>query len=130
MRGVMLMNKKRMKRYALMVRLFLSNDGLKKSDMVKKSGLFGLYGDGNYWFPRVLPAEPSMVRIHNNVHVATDAYFCTHDVMQRMFDAVPEYYELLPETVKSAGGVIPITQVKLKYSTTVSLALKQSSCME
>lgn len=98
------MNLQRMKRYLLMVRLFFSTDGLKKSRMVKKSGLFGAYGEGNYWFPRILPAEPNLVKIHNNVHVASDVYFCTHDVMQRMFNAVPEYYEMLPESVRKSGG--------------------------
>lgn len=88
-----------------MARLFFTSNGLKKSDMVKKSGLFGEYGNKNYWFPRVLPAEPNLVKIHNNVHIASDVYFCTHDVMQRMFDNVPQYYELLPESVRKSGGV-------------------------
>lgn len=101
------MNWPRIKRYWLMLRLFFSTDGLVKARMVKNSGLFGTYGEGNYWFPRILPAEPNLVKIHNNVHVASDVYFCTHDVMQRMFNAVPEYYEMLPESVRKSGGGYP-----------------------
>jgi len=101
------MNLKRFKRYMLMLRLTLSTNGLKKSDLVKKANLFGQYGEKNYWFPRVLPAEPHLVKIHNNVHVASGVYFCTHDVMQRMFDNVPEYYNLLPEKIKNCGGGYP-----------------------
>ena len=122
------MNLQRMKRYLLMVRLFFSTDGLKKSRMVKKSGLFGAYGEGNYWFPRILPAEPNLVKIHNNVHVASDVYFCTHDVMQRMFNAVPEYYEMLPESVRKSGGGIPITPGRSRSLTTASSVPGPSSC--
>lgn len=101
------MNRKRIKRYLLMLRLTLSTDGLKKSDMIKKAGLFGTYGEKNYWFPRILPAEPNLVKIHNNVHVASDVYFCTHDVMQRMFDNVPEYYDMLPKERRERGQGYP-----------------------
>lgn len=98
------MNIRRLKRNILMLRLTLSADGLKKSKMVKRADLFGEYGEGNYWFPRILPAEPHLVKIHNNVHVATDVYFCTHDVMHRMFDHVKEYHEFLEDSEKSSGG--------------------------
>lgn len=92
------------KRYFLMLKLTLSSDGLKKAKIVKKANIFKMYGEKNYWFPRQLPAEPHLITIHNNVHVATDVYFCTHDVMQRMFNNVPEYYELLSDKIKLKGG--------------------------
>lgn len=33
---------------------------------------------------------------HNNVNIATDVYFCDHDVIQHMLNNVPEYLKLLP----------------------------------
>ncbi|MBQ3543811.1 MAG: acyltransferase [Lachnospiraceae bacterium] len=100
----MIVNIKKLKRLWMMFRLTISSDGLKKAKIVKKSNMFKAYGENNYWFPRILPAEPHLVKIHNNVHVATDVYFCTHDVMQRMFNNVPEYYDLLSEKDKASGG--------------------------
>lgn len=93
------MNRNRIKRLVTMLRLFVTADGLKKSAIVKKSGLFAMYGENNYWFPRILPAECNLVRIHNNVHIASDVYFCTHDVMQRMFENDKSLKELLGQTV-------------------------------
>lgn len=101
------MNFGRIKRYLLMCRMFVLTDGVKKSRMIKKANLFGKYGDKNYWFPRILPAEPHCIKIHNNVHIASGVYFCTHDVMQRMFDNVPEYYDFLPENIRAKGEGYP-----------------------
>lgn len=93
------MNK--MKRMILMLKLSMCNSGIKKSKIVKKAKIFAEYGENNYWFPRILPAESELVTIHNNVHIASDVYFCTHDVMQRMFNNMPECVIFLPD---SAGG--------------------------
>lgn len=72
--------------------------------MVKRSDLFVASGEGNYWFPRILPAEPNLVKIHDNVHVTSDVYFNTHSVMQCMFGVVPDYYQMLPESVRKSRG--------------------------
>lgn len=114
----------RWKRLYLMLRLTLSSNGLKKAVLVKKANIFKVYGDKNYWFPRILPAEPHLVKIHNNVHVASDVYFCTHDVMQRMFDNVPEYYDLLPESVKSRGGGYPYKTGEIEIFDNVFIGAK------
>lgn len=45
-----------------------------------------MFGERNYWFPRVIPADPEMVSIHSNVKIATDVYFCTHDVFHKLFN--------------------------------------------
>ena len=73
--------------------------------MVMRSGLFGEYRENNYWFPRILPAEPHLVKIHNNVHIATDVYFCTHDVIFRMLNFAPDYYNMLSNDLKKRGGL-------------------------
>lgn len=96
----------RLKRYILMLRLMVCTNGIKKSDMVKRSELFGQYGENNYWFPRILPAEPHLVKIHNNVHIATDVYFCTHDVIFRMLNSMPEYYNMLSSDLKKMGDIV------------------------
>ena len=59
--------------------------------------MFGLIGENCYYFPRKLPAEPQNILIHNNVVVATEVYFCDHDVIQHMLNHVPEYLSLLPK---------------------------------
>lgn len=108
-------------RYFSMLGLFLSTEGLKKSRMVRRSDLFGANGEGTYWFPRILSAEPNLVKFHDNVRVASDVYFCIYAVVKRMINAVSEYYEMLSESVRKLGGS--------RSFTTASLVPRSSSCM-
>lgn len=87
-----------------MLGLFLSTEGLKKSRMVRRCDLFGANGEGTYWFPRILSAEPNLVKFHDNVRVASDVYFCIHNVVKRMINAVSEYYAMLSESVRKLGA--------------------------
>lgn len=64
--------------------------GTQRAEYLKKTQLFGMFGDHCYFFPRILPAEPSMIKIHNNVNIATDVYFCDHDVMNHLFNNIPD----------------------------------------
>lgn len=79
------MNISRLKKLVLILRLSLCNDGEKKAEIVKKNLHFGMYGENNYWYPRIIPSEPELVKIHNNVAVATNVYFCTHDPLHKTF---------------------------------------------
>lgn len=36
-----------------------------------------------------MPTDIEWISIHNNVKVATDMYFCTHDVLQDLFNDAP-----------------------------------------
>jgi acetyltransferase-like isoleucine patch superfamily enzyme len=64
---------------------------------LRKANIFGQFGENCYWFPRKLPAEPKNVILHNNVNVATEVYFCDHDVIHHMLNNVPEYAARLPK---------------------------------
>ena len=52
--------------------------------------MFKAFGDNNYWFPKIIPADPEMVSIHDNVKIATDVYFCTHAVLHNLFYDDPD----------------------------------------
>lgn len=36
-----------------------------------------------------MPIDLELISIHNNVKVATDVYFCTHDILQDLFNDAP-----------------------------------------
>lgn len=42
--------------------------------------MFGSMGNKCFYHPRKLPSEPHRVFFGNNVVIATDVYFCTHDI--------------------------------------------------
>ena len=47
---------------------------------------FKSFGDNNFRRTRILPPEPQMVTIGNNVKVAADVYFCSRDVLHMVFN--------------------------------------------
>ena len=73
----------------LTVRLNLCGSGVKKAKILKKHGKFKMFGERNFWYSRNVPADMELMSVHNNVNVATDVYFCTHDVIHRMFNKDP-----------------------------------------
>ena len=76
----------RIKKLIMIIRLSLSNNGYKKAEYLKKKKIFKKFGNNNFWYPRIIPADPNMISIGNNVKVATDVYFCTHDVLHNLFN--------------------------------------------
>lgn len=81
---------KRKRKLLLMLRMQLCADGYKKAEILKKHKYFAEFGEKNYWYPHDLPADPEMIRIHNNVKVAANVYFCTHDVLHNLFADDPD----------------------------------------
>lgn len=47
--------------------------------------MFGYLGENVLFQPTKLPNEPKLIKIHNNVKVASDVTFYTHDVINSMF---------------------------------------------
>lgn len=90
-----MLSKKRLKRIRAMVGVLFIKDGYERAEYLKKRQFFSQFGERNYWYPRNLPADPENVYIHNNVVVATDVYFCTHDIAHRMLNECEEYVQLL-----------------------------------
>lgn len=81
------------RRVKIMALMQFYRGGVNRANYLKKKNIFGLCGDNCYWYPRVLPAEPDMIFLHNNVNIATSVYFCDHDVMNHMFNNMTEAVE-------------------------------------
>lgn len=78
--------KKEYSRLWVMIKLLLLRRGEDRAAFLKKQNVFGMMGDNCFWHPKTLPSDPKWVYLHNNVNVATDAYFCTHDVLHILFN--------------------------------------------
>lgn len=88
------------KKLLIILRLSLTNSGRKKAEYLKSLGTFKVFGNHNFWYSRVIPADMDLISVHNNVKVATDVYFCTHDVLHNMFNDDPNlgrYYRYSAE---------------------------------
>lgn len=69
-----------MKKIIAKLGCFFIHNGFNKAKFLKKASIFGSFGENCFWHPRILPSEAEKVFIGNNVAVATDVYFCTHDI--------------------------------------------------
>ena len=58
--------------------------GKHKSKWLHKHNIFGYMGRNVLYQPRTLPNEPELIKIHDNVKIAADVTFYTHDVINMM----------------------------------------------
>lgn len=82
----------------IILRLSITNSGSKKAEYLRKLHTFKQFGEHNFWYSRVIPTDMELISVHNNVKVATDVYFCTHDVMHNLFNDDPA-------AIKIGGGI-------------------------
>ncbi len=77
--------------------IFLLPSGVIRTKWIRRFGLFAGVGENFYFCPRKLPADPKLIRFHDNVAVATDVMFINHDVSQKVFNGykdepVPKFF--------------------------------------
>ena len=57
----------------------------------KKKDIFAGFGENIRYASNTIPAEPYLVKIHNNVRIAADVRFITHDIIDGMLAQCEEY---------------------------------------
>ena len=75
----------RMRRYLMLLRIFLHRGGYKRADFLRKKNYFAAQGDHCYLQPWNFGTEPYMISLGNNVHVASGVTFINHDITALMF---------------------------------------------
>ena len=54
--------------------------GSMRTKFLRKHNIFAYMGENVFWQPRIYPSDGEMIKIHNNVTVATDVRFIMHDI--------------------------------------------------
>ncbi len=57
-----------------------------RSKMLKKHNYFYEMGENVHFQPRQLPADPKFIKLHNNISIASNVHFITHDVIHYVFN--------------------------------------------
>lgn len=78
----------------------------KRSRRLKKKGFFAEMGENVHFQPRKLPADPKYIKLHNNIKVASDVTFITHDIIHSMFNDMAD--KECDVTFKSHLGCIEV----------------------
>ena len=62
----------------------------KRTKWLKTHNFFYEMGENVHFQPRNLPADPKYIKIHNNVAVASNVHFVTHDIINKVFNNMDE----------------------------------------
>lgn len=74
-----------LKKYIIMFNLLIRPDGNKRARYLKKIRAFNKMGENCYFHPRVIPTEPYLVSMGDNVVITANVNFITHDILAHMF---------------------------------------------
>ena len=61
-----------------------------RSKLLKKHRYFYEMGENVHFQPRVLPADPKFIKLHNNIAVASNVSFVTHDIIHKVLNHLPD----------------------------------------
>lgn len=81
------------KRAWIQLQMFTFQSGLKRTAYLKRKHVFGSIGEKVMLQSRKVPLYPELIFIGNNVRVASNVSFLTHDVTHNMLNNIPEYVE-------------------------------------
>ncbi len=68
------------------IKLMLTLDALKRADYIREKRLFHHMGNNCMVMFRKLPLYPRLISFGDNVWIASNVNFCTHDVIHRMLN--------------------------------------------
>ena len=74
------------KMFWLKFRYSLILTGEKRTVFLKRHRVFYSMGEKCHFQPRNLPADPQLIKLGNNVSVASDVVFITHDIIHNVFN--------------------------------------------
>lgn len=80
------MNKEVFKRRLIQIKMYTTSNGFKKADMLREAGIFHKIGDHCFYHSKLLPAEPFLVSIGDNVVISADVRFITHSIANIVFN--------------------------------------------
>ena len=84
-------NDKDLRKQFLLKLLFMTLPSSKaRVKFIRKHNLFDSIGEQILWQPHLLPMDSKMIRLHNNIVVANDVAFITHDAIYDVFDHLGE----------------------------------------
>lgn len=67
-------------------RLCLARGSSARAEYIRKHHVFGSMGKDCIWQRRKIPLYPQLIHIHDNVHIASNVSFITHDVTHLMLN--------------------------------------------
>ncbi len=97
------------RRLLQMIRISFLKNGFKRAEYLKKKKVFASMGEHCFWQPRNIPPETGLIRIGDNVAIASEVLFINHDVMHHVFNGMKEdkysFYRLTLGAIEIGNNV-------------------------
>lgn len=88
------------KRLFITLRLWTILDPNRRTQYLKYKNVFANLGTNTMIMDRTLPLYPSLIKIGDNVQIASNVHFVTHDVIHVMLNRLPNI-----ENASAGGGI-------------------------
>ncbi|ODA40290.1 acyltransferase [Desulfosporosinus sp. BG] len=75
----------------IMLNLLLKSNGFKRAEYLKRNNIFREMGKDCFYQPVKIPSEPFLVSMGNNVRIAANVTFLTHDIISGLFNNSQRY---------------------------------------
>jgi acetyltransferase-like isoleucine patch superfamily enzyme len=85
--------KKYTKKQILRLRIALIFESKRRTKYIVKHNVFKSVGDNFFFQPRMIPADPELIKFHNNVTVASGVTFINHDIIHNVLNNMGENVE-------------------------------------
>ena len=76
----------KIRRYWRQLKMLTIRDGWKKCRYIKRNHIFAEIGENCYYQSNILPAEPFLVHLHNNVAISAGVRLVTHSALNTVFN--------------------------------------------
>lgn len=76
------------KRFFDIIMLCFKKNGFERAEYLKKKQIFASMGENCFWQPRNIPPESKLIKLHDNVVVASEVLFVNHDGMHHIFQKI------------------------------------------
>lgn len=86
-------------RFQHIVLLSLCRNGTDRAAYIRKRGIFYHIGKNVVWVPRRVPLYPELISLHDNVFIASNVSFVTHDIAHQMLNKNPNSKQRFLERV-------------------------------
>ena len=73
-------------KYSTKIKMYLIPNANKRTQLLIKKNIFKSVGENFFFQPRIIPDEPKLISFGDNVVVASNVTFVTHDVIDKVLN--------------------------------------------
>lgn len=106
------------------IMMYIIQSPTKRTNWLKKKNIFYQMGENCYYHTRDIPAEPYLLSIHNNVRIAANVRFITHDTISLVIDNIPKYYQEHSRMKYYIGNIEVFDNVMIGANSTILYDVK------